>query len=131
MADSHRLPRVTIIQIMAVLIVVFGTLQAFVRSVRAMLNPYGPANFHTGYVQFARCLVAGVIFPACRLVIETCFAPAGMISGRLAAISVIPTFVNFFLERDMAAQEQARGQAAPPVAADSIANPRSAGACSI
>ena len=98
---------VTSIHAIALLVVVFGTVQAAVRSVRAMFNPSatGP-QFQTGYIQYARWLVAGLTFQLAADIIETAFSPSWDEIGRLAAISVIRTFVNFFLERDLAELER-------------------------
>jgi uncharacterized membrane protein len=98
---------VTIIHAMALVIVFFGTVQAFVRSVLAMFTPSPMGrNFHSSYIQFARWLVAGLTFQLAADVIETAFSPSWDEIGRLAAISVIRTFVNFFLERDLAEVEK-------------------------
>jgi uncharacterized membrane protein len=98
---------VTVIHAMALLIVAFGTVQAFIRSIRAMFDPSPSGrHFHIGYVQYARWLVAGLTFQLGADIIETAFSPSWDEIGRLAAISMIRTFVNFFLERDMAAEEQ-------------------------
>lgn len=98
---------VLVINAMALLMVAFGTVQAFFVSVRAMLDrtPAGH-RFHHGYVQFARWLVAGLTFQLAADIVETAFSPSWEDIGRLAAISLIRTFVNYFLERDMAAVEQ-------------------------
>ena len=98
---------VTIIQMMALLIVVFGTVQAFIRSVRAMFNSTQKGrNFHASYIQYARWLVAGLTFQLAADIIETAISPDWDDIGRLAAISVIRTFVNYFLERDLAEVEK-------------------------
>ena len=98
---------VTIIQIMALLVVAFGTLQAFIVSLRAMVTPSGAGhNFHNGYVQYARWLIAGLTFQLAADIIQTSFAPSWDEIGQLAAIAAIRAFVNFFLERDMEAQER-------------------------
>jgi uncharacterized membrane protein len=98
---------VMIIQIMALLVVAFGTLQAFILSLRAMVNPSGAGqNFHNGYVQYARWLIAGLTFQLAADIIQTSFAPTWDEIGQLAAIAAIRAFVNFFLERDMEAQER-------------------------
>jgi uncharacterized membrane protein len=98
---------VTIIQVMALLVVAFGTVQAFVFSLRAMVSPSATGHyFHTGYVQFARWLVAGLTFQLAADIIGTAFAPSWDEIGQLAAIAVIRTFVNFFLERDLADEEK-------------------------
>jgi len=98
---------ITIIHVMALICVAFGTVQAFVGSVRAMFRPSAAGHqFHKAYVQYARWLVAGLTFQLAADIIETAFAPSWEEIGRLAAISVIRTFVNYFLERDMAAVEK-------------------------
>jgi uncharacterized membrane protein len=98
---------VTIIQIMALLVVSFGTIQAFVLSLRAMVNPSGTGQtFHRGYVQYARWLIVGLTFQLAADIIQTSFAPSWDEIGQLAAIAGIRAFVNFFLEHDMAAQEK-------------------------
>lgn len=98
---------ITIIHAMALVSVAFGTVQAFFRSFRAMLRPAPEGNhFDSAYVQYARWLVAGLTFQLAADIIETAFAPSWDEIGRLAAISVIRTFVNFFLERDMAEVER-------------------------
>ncbi len=98
---------VTIIQVMALLVVAFGTVQAFVLSLRAMVAPSATGqHFHRGYVQYARWLVAGLTFQLAADIIGTAFAPSWDEIGQLAAIAVIRTFVNFFLERDLAEEEK-------------------------
>jgi len=98
---------ITIIHVMALVTVAFGTVQAFARSFPAMFRPSASGrHFHRAYVQYARWLVAGLTFQLAADIIETAFAPSWDEIGRLAAISVIRTFVNFFLERDMAAVEK-------------------------
>jgi len=98
---------VTIIQIMALLVVAYGTIQAFVHSLRAMVNPSAPGHrFQLGYIQYARWLIAGLTFQLAADIIQTAFAPSWDEIGQLAAIAVIRAFVNFFLDRDMAEQEK-------------------------
>jgi uncharacterized membrane protein len=98
---------ILIIHAMALLVVAFGTVQAFVQSIRAMFDqtPTGH-RFHRAYVQYARWLVAALTFQLAADVIATAFSPSWEEIGHLAAVSAIRAFVNFFLERDMAAVEQ-------------------------
>ena len=104
---------ILMIHAMALLVVGFGTVQAFVQSIRAMFNqtPTGH-RFHRAYVQYARWLVAGLTFQLAADIIATAFSPSWEEIGHLAAISAIRTFVNYFLERDMAAVEQREAAAA-------------------
>jgi uncharacterized membrane protein len=103
---------VTLIHAMALLVVAFGTVQAFVRSLRAMWSPSPTGHhFHAAYIQYARWLVGGLTFQLAADIIETAFSPSWDEIGRLAAISVIRTFVNFFLERDLAEVEKREAEA--------------------
>jgi uncharacterized membrane protein len=98
---------VTIINAMALLIVAFGTAQAFARCALAMfVEPPSDRDFHVIYVRYARWLVGGLTFLLAADIIETAFSPSWDEIGRLAAIAVIRTFVAFFLERDLAEQEK-------------------------
>jgi uncharacterized membrane protein len=98
-----------IIQIMALLVVVFGALQAFALSVRAMFRPSPDGrDFHEGYIRFARWLIAGLTFQLAADIVQTAFAPSWDELGQLAAIAAIRAFINYFLEHDLAQQEKAR-----------------------
>jgi uncharacterized membrane protein len=97
---------VTIIHIMALLVVAFGTIQAFALCLRSMVSRSGARHFDTGYVQYARWLIAGLTFQLAADIIETSVAPSWESIGRLAAIAAIRAFVSYFLERDMAAHER-------------------------
>jgi len=105
---------ILIIQAMALVVVAFGTLQAFAESIRGMFNPTPTTGhrFHHGYVQYARWLVVALTFQLAADIIETSFSPTWEEIGHLAAISAIRTFVNYFLERDMAAVEEREAAAA-------------------
>ena len=108
---------VTIIQVMALLVVTFGTLQAFAHTVRAMFRPLpGGRDFHEGYIRFARWLIAGLTFQLAADIVQTAFAPSWDELGQLAAIAAIRALINFVLEHDLAPQEKARraAQASPP-----------------
>jgi uncharacterized membrane protein len=94
---------VMIVHAMALVIIAIGTLQAFLRSVRVIFSP-SPAGtqFRNAYLQYARCLVGGLTFQLAADIIESAIAPTWDEIGRLGAIAVIRTFLNFFLERDLA-----------------------------
>jgi len=57
-------------------------------------------------VQYGRWLVAGLTFQLAADIVETAVAPTWDEIGRLAAIALIRTFLDFFLERDLAAAER-------------------------
>ena len=90
-----------IINAMALLMIAYGTLQAFFCGLRAMVIPSPTGHeLQRGYVRYARWLIAGLTFQLAADIIETAIAPTWDDIGRLAAIAVIRTFLNYFLERD-------------------------------
>jgi uncharacterized membrane protein len=106
------------IDAMAVLIITVGTIQMFVTCVEAVFSPSSTGRMlRDGYLRYARWLVAGLTLQLAMDILESARAPTWDDIGRLAAIAVIRTFLNFFLERDIA--EAARtplgpGEAATP-----------------
>ena len=100
---------VTLIHAMALVIISIGTIQAFFLSIRTLINPSPIRNhFHSVYLQYARWLVGGLTFQLAADIIESSLATQWEWDeiGRLAAIAVIRTFLNFFLERDLAEMER-------------------------
>jgi len=93
---------VTIINAMALVVILIGTVQAFSKAVistfsRSAARP----ELRDAYLHYARWLVAGLTFQLAADVIETSIAPSWEDIGRLGAIALIRTFLNYFLERDM------------------------------
>ena len=102
---------IMIIHAMALVIISIGTIQAFLLSLRTIFNPPPIRNhFHYIYLQYARFLVGGLTFQLAADIIESSLATKLEWEwediGRLAAIAVIRTFLNFFLERDLAEMER-------------------------
>jgi uncharacterized membrane protein len=98
---------IVIIEAMALVIITFGTIEAFLKGLRAMFSSsaQGP-QFHEVWMRYARWLVAGLTFQLAADIIETGIAPGWQDVGRLAAIAVIRTFLNFFLERDLSGERE-------------------------
>jgi uncharacterized membrane protein len=86
----------------AVLIVAFGSLQAFVQIVR-LVAARGGAHVARKAIwrQFGMWLLLGLEFELAADIIESVVAPTWEEIGKLGAIAVIRTFLNFFLERDI------------------------------
>lgn len=92
---------VLLIDAIALTAIVYGTIEAFVGALRTMLAPSGPTEARVVWLRYARWLVAGLTFQLAADIIETSIAPGWDDIGRLAAIAVIRTFLNYFLERDL------------------------------
>lgn len=104
---------IVVIDALALVIIVLGTIEAFVGGLRMMLS--GPSGHERRdvWLRYARWLVAGLTFQLAADIIETSITTSWDAVGRIAAIAVIRTFLNYFLERDLedvrARQREARG----------------------
>jgi uncharacterized membrane protein len=92
----------TVIEIGGALLIFYGALEAFVRSL-ALLNPAVQtiAAKKQLWVRFAMWLLLGLEFELGADIIRTAIAPNWNDIGQLGAIALIRTFLNFFLERDI------------------------------
>jgi uncharacterized membrane protein len=103
---------VTILNAMALTIIAIGTLQAFIKCLRAMFGPSETGfELRSAYLRYARWLIAGLTFQLAADIVESAGAPTWNDIGRLGAIALIRTFLSYFLERDVAeAREIQRGR---------------------
>ena len=92
-----------VLDFLALLIIGYGAFEAFVGGIRvvAVHGPVDGAERRAVWIRFARWLVAGLTFQLAADIVDTAIAPTWDEIGRLGAIAVIRTFLNFFLERDM------------------------------
>ena len=95
---------ILLIEFLALLIVVFATLEAFASAARAALRSR-KRSYHAVWLRYGHWLVAALTFQLAADVLESALAPSWEDIGRLAAIAVIRTFLNYFLERDLSAAE--------------------------
>ena len=95
-----------IVEAMATIIIVAGSLEAFVRGVLALVRDVPQAQKRALWMRYSRWLVAGLTFQLAADLLHTAIAPSWDDVGRLAAIAGIRTFLNFFLERDLEAREE-------------------------
>ncbi len=91
-----------LIDILALVVIVIGTIEAFVGGLRLMLDSNRThRDMREVWLRYARWLVAGLTFQLASDIIETAVAPTWDDIGRLAVIAVIRTFLNYYLERDV------------------------------
>jgi len=94
---------VSAIDAMALLLIAVGTIEMFFTCVRSVFSPSPTGGeLRDAYLRYARWLIAGLTFQLAMDIIESARAPTWDDIGRLASIAVIRTFLNFFLERDIA-----------------------------
>lgn len=105
---------VPLVELMALIVITIGTVEAFVRGIPGALKR---DNAHPAirafWMRYSRWLVAGLTFQLAADIIETSIAPSWDEIGKLAAIAVIRTFLNFFLERDQCELREIEEDAAP------------------
>ncbi|MFL5130951.1 MAG: DUF1622 domain-containing protein [Microvirga sp.] len=93
---------ILVIDAMALVVIVFGTVEAFVTGLRLMITrSANGAEKREVWLRYGRALVAGLTFQLAADIIETSITTDWEAVGRIAAIAVIRTFLNYFLERDL------------------------------
>jgi uncharacterized membrane protein len=99
---------VVVIDGIALFVVLVGTLVAFASVVRALFTPLVDRDRRTIWLTYARWLVAGLTFQLASDIIESAITESWEAVGRLAAVAVIRTFLEYFLERDINEVREAR-----------------------
>ena len=111
---------VIVIDAMALVVILIGTVAAFFAALKATFTPLESYLRRSIWLRYARWLVAGLTFQLAADIVESSIATSWESVGRLAAIAVIRTFLNYFLERDVAeVWELQKESAAEPSSAKS------------
>lgn len=94
---------VLLVDCMAVAITVVGSVLTFVVGARWLLSREyaGRVSIRAIWIWYARWLVAALTFLLAADIIESTIAPTYDDLIRLAAIAVIRTFLNYFLNKDL------------------------------
>ena len=92
---------IVLIDIIALIIVLVGTLEAFFGGLRVMLFSQEGHERRDVWLRYARWLVAGLTFQLAADIIETSITTDWQSLGRIGVIAVIRTFLNYFLDRDL------------------------------
>ena len=93
---------VVLIDGIALLIVVFGSLEAFVGALGRVVGGPDDVKRRAIWLRYARWLVAALTVQLASDIIESSITTDWESVARLGAIAVIRTFLNYFLERDVA-----------------------------
>ncbi len=106
---------IVIIDALALVIIVVGTVEAFFGGLRTMFGSPSGRERREVWLRYARWLVAGLTFQLAAVIVETSITTEWSAIGRIAAVAVIRTFLNYVLDRDL---EEVRGwqrvKAEPP-----------------
>ena len=93
---------IVVIDGMAFLIVVLGTVIAFVSGLRILVTSATGHERRDVWLRYARWLVAALTFQLAADIIETSITTRWEAVARLGVTAVIRTFLNYFLEKDLA-----------------------------
>jgi uncharacterized membrane protein len=92
----------TVIDAMALMTIVIGTIVVVFAGIPAMLRPSATdKQVRHIWLRYARWLVAGLTLQLAADIIRTSIAPSWEDIGQVAAIAVIRTFLDYFLVRDL------------------------------
>jgi uncharacterized membrane protein len=92
---------VVVIDVIAFLVIVVGTVVVVVKALRTEIGGATRDEKRAVWLGYARFLVMGLTFQLAADIIETSISTSWEAIGRLAAIAVIRTFLEYFLERDV------------------------------
>jgi uncharacterized membrane protein len=104
---------VVLIDAMALVAVLVGTVAAFGGGLWGMFASPDGHHRRRAWLRYTRWLVAGLTFQLAADIVETSVAPSWDDVGRLGAIALIRTFLEFFLERDLAEVRERDREAEP------------------
>lgn len=105
---------------LSVLMILIGAVDALVRLPPAF-QPRRDTHHarRTAWLSLARWLLLGLEFMLAADIVRTVISPDWNDIGQLAAIAVIRTFLNYFLERDLdAAEEMGEKKKVEPIPAE-------------
>ena len=90
------------IDAVALVVIVAGTVQAIAGMLRVTFTAATAHQRREVWMHYARWLIAGLTFQLAADIIETSITADWEAIARVAAIAVIRTFLNYFLEKDFA-----------------------------
>ena len=93
---------VVVIDAMATLVILAGTVLAFVDGLRVLFGSRSGHDRRDVWLRYGRWLVAGLTFQLAADILETSVRSSWQSIGQLGAIAAIRTFLDYFLERDLA-----------------------------
>ena len=97
---------ITLIDAIALLVILVGTIEVSLTVARASFKPLGNQVARQAWLRYARWLVAGLTLQLAADIIETSITTDWQTIGRVAAVALIRTFLNYFLERDVEQQQR-------------------------
>lgn len=94
-------PVVTIIALLALILITLATTKAFAKMMLLMVRGGSHPERRALWLEYGRWLVAGLTLQLAGDIVESAIYTTWDSIGQLAAIAVVRTFLNYFLERDI------------------------------
>jgi uncharacterized membrane protein len=104
---------VLVINVMALLVIAYGTLRAFIGGLQVIFGGRSVHERRDVWSTYARWLIAGLTFQLAADIIETSIRSNWESIAQLGAIAIIRTFLNYFLERDLAEVRHLQKESSP------------------
>lgn len=96
-------PVIVALDVLALAVIVAGTVRALYDSFRFLASSQRDRHARRQiWINYSHWLVGALTFQLAADIVESSIAPDWDSIGRLAAVAVIRTFLNYFLERDAA-----------------------------
>ena len=93
---------IVVIDAIALVLVLVGTVEALIGTAKLIFGERSGHLRRDVWLRYARWLVGALTFQLAADIIESSITTSWEAIARLAAIAVIRTFLNYFLERDLA-----------------------------
>ncbi len=93
---------VVVIDWMALVVILIGTAEAFFTGLRLIVSSPTDHVRRDVLLRYGRWLVAGLTFQLAADILKTSITTSWDAVGRIAVVAVIRTFLNHYLERDLA-----------------------------
>jgi uncharacterized membrane protein len=100
-------PVILAIDAIALLVIIAGTAQVSIAVLRGAFRGMPNEVWREVWLRYARWLVAALTFQLAADIIETSITTDWQTIGRVGAVALIRTFLNYFLERDVEKQQRA------------------------
>jgi uncharacterized membrane protein len=103
---------IVLIDSIALVVILYGTAEVVINMLRYAVVGSSELDVRDIWLRYGRWLVAALTFQLAADIIETSITTSWDAVGRIAAVAVIRTFLNYFLERDLSEVRARKPEAA-------------------
>ena len=113
---------IVVIDAIALVLVLVGTVEALIGTAKLIFGERSGHLRRDVWLRYARWLIGGLTFQLAADIIETSISTSWDAIVRVAAIALIRTFLNYFLERDLAEVRERQAQPVTGLSLDEARN---------